>query len=126
VRRARPGRAAGRDRRGPRAPWAVVAPAANVPYAEGAIDVLHERGILAVPDFVANAGAVHLYTTVDGDASPAAALEAIEDAIRAAVGRTLSRADEDASTPYAAALRDGRDWFAAQTSAPPEALDALF
>src|SRR5206468_1573536 len=31
---------------------AVIAPAANVPYAPGAIEVLHERGIVAVPDFV--------------------------------------------------------------------------
>src|SRR4051794_22880132 len=39
----------------------VIAPGANVPYATGAPEILHERAILAVPDFIANAGGVHLY-----------------------------------------------------------------
>jgi glutamate dehydrogenase (NAD(P)+) len=36
----------------------VIAPAANVPYTRQGADVLHQRGILALPDFVCNAGAV--------------------------------------------------------------------
>jgi glutamate dehydrogenase (NAD(P)+) len=36
----------------------VVAPAANVPYTRQGAEVLHRRGILALPDFVCNAGAV--------------------------------------------------------------------
>jgi glutamate dehydrogenase/leucine dehydrogenase len=36
----------------------VVAPAANVPYTRQGADVLRRRGILALPDFVCNAGAV--------------------------------------------------------------------
>jgi glutamate dehydrogenase (NAD(P)+) len=36
----------------------VVAPAANVPYTWQGAEVLHRRGILALPDFVCNAGAV--------------------------------------------------------------------
>ena len=36
---------------------AVVAPGANVPYGPGAVDELDRRGIVAVPDFIANAAA---------------------------------------------------------------------
>lgn len=36
----------------------VVAPAANVPYTAAGADVLRRRGIVALPDFVCNAGAV--------------------------------------------------------------------
>ena len=36
----------------------VVAPAANVPYTREGADVLRRRGIIALPDFVCNAGAV--------------------------------------------------------------------
>jgi glutamate dehydrogenase/leucine dehydrogenase len=36
----------------------VVAPAANVPYTAAGADVLRRRGIMALPDFVCNAGAV--------------------------------------------------------------------
>jgi glutamate dehydrogenase (NAD(P)+) len=43
---------------------AVVAPGANIPYGRGAVELLHRRGILAVPDFVSNAGGVHLYDSV--------------------------------------------------------------
>ena len=49
---------------------AVVAPGANVPYGPGAVEELHRRGIVAVPDFIANAGGIHLYTRVTQDASP--------------------------------------------------------
>jgi glutamate dehydrogenase (NAD(P)+) len=36
----------------------VVAPAANVPYTAAGADILRQRGIVALPDFVCNAGAV--------------------------------------------------------------------
>jgi glutamate dehydrogenase (NAD(P)+) len=105
---------------------AVVAPAANAPYAKGAIEVLHARGIIAVPDFIANAGGVHLYVTVKPDDEPEAALAKIEATIRDATARTLATADEHSLTPFAAALRDARDYFAQATGAPREALDELF
>jgi glutamate dehydrogenase (NAD(P)+) len=41
----------------------VIAPAANVPYASGSQEVLRERGILALPDFICNAGAVLGYVS---------------------------------------------------------------
>jgi glutamate dehydrogenase (NAD(P)+) len=104
---------------------AVVAPGANIPYGPGAVEVLRGRGILAVPDFVSNSGASHLYDTVSQDAEPPAALAAIEVVVRKAVARVLSTAEELGITPYTAALRDARDFLAQSTRAPREALDAL-
>jgi glutamate dehydrogenase/leucine dehydrogenase len=105
---------------------AVVAPAANAPYHAEAIEVLHRRGIVGVPDFVANAGGVHLYVSVTDEDTPDTALVAIEQKIREAAAQTLATADEQAITPLAAALRDGRAYFAQATGAPDEALDDLF
>lgn len=104
----------------------VVAPAANAPYAAGAVEILHERGIVALPDFVSNSGGVHLYDSVDQQLEPAAALTAIEDLVGAAVNRTLVEADARGITPYAEALRAARGFLATATGAPDGALDALF
>ena len=104
---------------------AVVAPGANVPYGPGAVDELHRRGIVAVPDFIANAGGIHLYTRVAEDASPPEALEQIEALIREGVARTLAAADENGVTPLAAAFRAGRE-FLAESGAEDELLDEVF
>lgn len=42
-----------------------VVPIANVPYADGAVDALAARGILALPGFVANCGGVFLSSLYD-------------------------------------------------------------
>jgi glutamate dehydrogenase (NAD(P)+) len=104
---------------------AVVAPGANVPYGPGAIDELHRRGIAAVPDFIANAGGIHLYTAVAQEASPPEALAQIEALIREGVERTLAAADADGITPLAAAFRAGRE-FLAESGAEDALLDELF
>ena len=104
---------------------AVVAPGANVPYAPGAVEELHRRGIIAVPDFIANAGGIHLYTRVAQDDSPPEALARIEALIHDGIGRTLSAADEHGVTPLAAALRAGRE-FLAESGADDDLLDELF
>jgi len=104
---------------------AVVAPGANVPYGPGAIEELHRRGIVAVPDFVANAGGIHLYTAVADDASPPDALARIEALIRDGVARTLAAADEQGVTPLAAAFGAGRE-FLAGAGADDALLDELF
>jgi glutamate dehydrogenase (NAD(P)+) len=105
---------------------AVVAPAANIPYGSGAVEVLHRRGILAVPDFLANSGGVHLFDILSQDAEPEAALAAIETAVREAVARTLATSDELGVTPSAAALREARDHLGEMTAAPRETLEELF
>jgi glutamate dehydrogenase (NAD(P)+) len=104
---------------------AVVAPGANVPYGPGAVEELHRRGIIAVPDFIANAGGIHLYTRVAQDDSPPEALARIEVLIREGVGRTLTAAEKNGVTPLAAALRAGRE-FLAESGADDDLLDELF
>jgi glutamate dehydrogenase (NAD(P)+) len=59
----------------------VVAPAANVPYTAQGADVLRQRGIVALPDFVCNIGAVLGYR---------AALDATTDEVLTGVGATIS------------------------------------
>jgi glutamate dehydrogenase (NAD(P)+) len=106
--------------------WAVVAPGANVPYAAGALEVLHGRGILAIPDFVSNSGGVHLYESVADSSDTAQALTTIEGLVRAAVERILVRAEEQGTTPAAAALDESCAYFEAETGAAPAVLDQLF
>jgi glutamate dehydrogenase/leucine dehydrogenase len=105
---------------------AVVAPAANAPYGVGAIEVLHRRGIIGVPDFVANAGGVHLYVSVTDKDTPDTALVVIEQKIREVVAHALASAEERTITPIAAALEVGRAYFAQATGARDEAVDELF
>src|SRR4051794_17795958 len=104
---------------------AVVAPGANVPYGPGAVEELHRRGIAAVPDFIANAGAIHLYTRIGQGASPPEAIAQIEALIREVVEGTLAAADEHDITPLAAAFRAGRE-FLAESGAGDELLDEIF
>jgi glutamate dehydrogenase (NAD(P)+) len=104
----------------------LVAPAANAPYAAGALQLLHERGIVALPDFVSNSGGVHLYDSIDQALEPAAALAAIEQLVHGAVRSTLTTADELGIAPYAGALRRARDFLAMTTNAADEELVSLF
>ncbi len=65
----------------------VIAPAANAPYTAGGADVLRRRGILALPDFVCNAGAVIGYRS---------ALDATPEQVLAAAGTTIGELIRDA------------------------------
>jgi glutamate dehydrogenase (NAD(P)+) len=105
---------------------AVVAPGANIPYGRGAADLLHRRGILAVPDFLSSSGAVYLFDVVSPDAEAEAALAVIETAVRKAVAEAFATSDECGITPSAAALRGARNQLAQMTAAPRETLDQLF
>jgi glutamate dehydrogenase/leucine dehydrogenase len=59
----------------------VVAPGANVPYTAGALEVLRERGIPALADFVCNSGATIGYVT-DGLLRADEAVAAVEKRVR--------------------------------------------
>jgi glutamate dehydrogenase (NAD(P)+) len=104
---------------------AVVAPAANVPYAPGALDVLDRNGVVAIPDFMSNGGGNLLYE-LDQDAQPADSLSAIEAVVRDRVARVLAEAEDLLITPYAGALRAAREYVAQATNANPGLLDELF
>ena len=66
----------------------VVAPAANAPYTAGGADVLRARGIVALPDFVCNAGAVIGYRSA-AEATPGEILAAVERRITELIGEAL-------------------------------------
>jgi glutamate dehydrogenase (NAD(P)+) len=91
-----------------------VIPGANVPYAPGAPDALAARGILALPDFVTNAGGIHLYEAPECQEDPARCLEAVERLVGETTGRVLATADADGVTPTAAALGIAREFLRAQ------------
>jgi glutamate dehydrogenase (NAD(P)+) len=93
---------------------AAVVPAANVPYAPGATDVLAASGILALPDFVTNAGGIHLYEAPECREDPAACLAAVERLVGGTTRRVLAAADAGQVTPTQAALGIARDFLRAQ------------
>jgi glutamate dehydrogenase (NAD(P)+) len=92
---------------------AAVIPAANVPYAPGATDVLAARGILALPDFVTNAGGIHLYEAPECREDPARCLAEVERLVAATTRRVLAAADADRVTPTKAALEIARSFLRA-------------
>jgi glutamate dehydrogenase (NAD(P)+) len=95
-------------------PCAAVVPVANVPYAAGALDVLDRRGILALPDFVTNAGGVQLYEAPDcQEEDPARCLEAVEQLVGETVRRVLEASAAGGVKPMDAALRIARDYLRA-------------
>jgi glutamate dehydrogenase (NAD(P)+) len=88
----------------------VVAPAANVPYtAEGAA-VLHRRGILALPDFVCNAGAVIGYRSAP-DATPRRVLADVGDRIEELTLEALGHPGGPLAGACARAARFLRSWW---------------
>jgi len=90
---------------------AVIVPVANAPYAPGATDALELRGILALPDFVTNAGGVHLYEAPECRQDPERCLDAVERLVRETTRRVLDASDSDGITPTEAALRIAREFL---------------
>jgi glutamate dehydrogenase/leucine dehydrogenase len=95
----------------------VIAPAANVPYTALGADVLAQRGIVALPDFVCNAGAVIGYRSAD-DATPDQVLADVETTISGLIREALGHP----SGPLAGACdRAGqflRGWWGEPPSPP--------
>jgi glutamate dehydrogenase (NAD(P)+) len=82
----------------------LVVPGANIPATAGAEKRLHERGVLMVPDFIANAGGVICAATEWRGGSQADAFGAIEEKIRANVAQVLESARRRSVTPRQAAI----------------------
>jgi glutamate dehydrogenase (NAD(P)+) len=97
---------------------ATVVPAANIPYAAGAPDALAARGILALPDFVTNAGGIHLYEAPECQEDPARCLAAVERLIAETTRRVLTAAEADRVTPTEAALALARDFLRTAAATP--------
>lgn len=77
---------------------------ANIPLTPGAERYLHEKGILCVPDFIANAGGVICAAMEYRGASEAAAFEAIAEKLRRNTGQVLSDARARGVLPRQAAV----------------------
>jgi glutamate dehydrogenase (NAD(P)+) len=77
---------------------------ANIPFTAGAEQTLHERGVLVIPDFIANAGGVICAAMEYRGATHAAAFAAIEEKIRANTTAMLETAAAARVSPRRAAL----------------------
>jgi glutamate dehydrogenase (NAD(P)+) len=92
----------------------VVAPAANVPYTARGAEVLRRRGIMALPDFVCNAGAVIGYRSA-ADATPDQVLAAVEATITDLIVQAL----HDDGGPLAGSCEHARRFLRGWWGEPP-------
>jgi glutamate dehydrogenase (NAD(P)+) len=81
----------------------LVVPGANIPLTAEAERALHERGVICVPDFVANAGGVICAAMEYHGATESAAFTAIEERIRGNTLEVLEQSRARDLTPRAAA-----------------------
>jgi glutamate dehydrogenase (NAD(P)+) len=77
---------------------------ANIPVTREAERRLHGRGVLNVPDFIANAGGVICAAMEYHGASETAALQSIEEKVRRNTREVLTRAHDEQLIPREAAL----------------------
>jgi len=82
----------------------LIAQGANIPVTQEAERALHERGILSIPDFVANAGGVICAAVEYRGGTREAAFRTIEEKIRANTEAVLAEAAANRSLPRAAAV----------------------
>jgi len=81
----------------------LVVQGANIPFTAEAERILHEKGVLVVPDFIANAGGVICAAMEYRGATQTAAFQAIEERIRANTEAVLERVRQAGIVPRAAA-----------------------
>jgi glutamate dehydrogenase (NAD(P)+) len=82
----------------------IVIQGANIPATAGAEKMMHECGILSVPDFIANAGGVICASIEYHGGSEQMALQIIESKIKTNVTAVLSRAREEKREPRSVAV----------------------
>jgi len=82
----------------------LVVQGANIPATEDAERTMHERGILSVPDFIANAGGVICAAVEYHEGTQTAAFAVVEEKIRSNTSEVLTAARDRATRPRQAAL----------------------
>ena len=87
----------------------LIVPGANIGITDAAEHTLYERGVLCIPDFIANAGGVICAAVEYGGGRKRDALAAIDEKIRANTAEMLQRADRDGTPPREAAVRMARE-----------------
>lgn len=83
--------------------WLVIQ-GANIPVTHGAERLLHGRGVLNVPDFIANAGGVICAAMEYHGASETGVMQSIEEKVRQNTAEVIKRAREKHCLPREAAL----------------------
>jgi glutamate dehydrogenase (NAD(P)+) len=86
----------------------LVVEGANIPITHGAEKMLHERGVLCVPDFIANAGGVICAAMEYQGASESAAMESIEEKLRRNTIEVLQTAKAQQILPRDASMAMAR------------------
>lgn len=86
-----------------------IVPGANIGITEEAEHLLYERGVLCIPDFIANAGGVICAAVEVAGGCQRDAFAAIDEKIRANTAEMLERADRDGVPPREAAVRMARE-----------------
>jgi glutamate dehydrogenase (NAD(P)+) len=87
----------------------IVAQGANIPATPEAEARLGERGVLVLPDFIANAGGVICGAVEYAGGTERDALATIDERVRANTAAMLDRAEADGLSPRAAATVMARD-----------------
>ncbi|GBD42335.1 Glutamate dehydrogenase [bacterium HR39] len=87
----------------------LVVPGANIPATEGALEILHRRGVVVVPDFVANAGGVITAAFEWRGGRKEDAFSYIDSKIRSNVTAVLERSRAEGLPPRHAAVRLARE-----------------
>ena len=82
----------------------LVVEGANIPFTHGAEKVLAEKGVLVVPDFIANAGGVICAAMEYHGATQAAALQTIEEKLRRNTEQVMETAKSKLILPRQAAI----------------------
>ena len=82
----------------------LVVEGANIPITEGAEKILYEKGILYVPDFIANAGGVICAASEHQKATRSTAFGSIEEKVRSNTAQVLGAAKTRGILPREAAL----------------------
>jgi glutamate dehydrogenase (NAD(P)+) len=70
-----------------------VVPVANVPYAEGSVEILHERGVLCLPGFVCNGGGVFASSLADSGVAAVSIESICRDIYQPLVGELIRRSN---------------------------------
>jgi glutamate dehydrogenase/leucine dehydrogenase len=82
----------------------LVAQGANIPFTTEAERILHEKNVLILPDFIANAGGVICASVEYHGGTQAQALQTIEEKIRANTEEVLANAKKSGTLPRQAAV----------------------
>jgi len=87
----------------------IISPGANIPTTLEAEEILFRKGVLSIPDFVANAGGIIAATMDRMSATEEKAFEAVESNISSVTRKIISQAMEEKTYPLAVAVRMAKE-----------------